>query len=59
MAILNLCQVLVLQRCFRKNWSCAGRSTWRVLPWHGNDPEYSEGTAGELDAGHVGLTRVA
>jgi hypothetical protein len=23
----------------------AGRSTWRVLPWHGYGSEYSQGTA--------------
>jgi hypothetical protein len=46
MAILNLCQVLVLQnKVFRKMEKGAGRSTWRVLPWHDNGSEYLQGTA--------------
>jgi hypothetical protein len=32
-------------KCFQKNGVCAGRSTWRVLPWHGGGSEYLEGTA--------------
>jgi hypothetical protein len=32
---------------------CAERSTWRVLPWHGNGSEYSKGTAEVKKNGHV------
>jgi hypothetical protein len=53
MAILNLCRVLVLQNVFGKNGVCAGRSTWRVLPWHRNGSEYSKGTAEEKEVSHV------
>jgi hypothetical protein len=53
MAILNLYRVLVLQNVYRKNEVCAGRGTWRVLPWHGNGSEYSKGTAEEMEVGHV------
>jgi hypothetical protein len=42
------CQVLVLQMVFKKNGVCAGRSTWRVRPWHGCGSEYLEGTADDL-----------
>jgi hypothetical protein len=31
-----------------ENGVCAGRSTWRVLPWHGSGSEYLEGTADDL-----------
>jgi hypothetical protein len=48
MAILNLCQVLVYKWFFWKNGVCAGRSTWRVLPWHGGGSGYLEGTADAL-----------
>jgi hypothetical protein len=27
----------------------AGRSTWRVLPWHAKGLEYLQGTAEELE----------
>jgi hypothetical protein len=30
---------------FRKMEKGAGQSTRRVLPWHGNDSEYLQGTA--------------
>jgi hypothetical protein len=33
---------------FLEKWSCAGRSTWRVLSWHGCGSEYLEGTADDL-----------
>jgi hypothetical protein len=49
MAILNLCQVLVLQKCFRKMEKSAGWSTRRVLPWHGSGLEYVQGTAEEME----------
>jgi hypothetical protein len=45
-------------KCFQKNGVCAGRSTWRVWPWHGCGSEYLEGTAEELRYGHVRLTIV-
>jgi hypothetical protein len=40
---------------FWKNGVCVGRSTWRVLPWHGGGSEYLEGTA-DVGGGHVRLT---
>jgi hypothetical protein len=43
MAILNLCQFLVLKVVFRKMEKGAGRSTWRVLTWHGYGSEYLQG----------------
>jgi hypothetical protein len=47
------------QNGFRKdNGVCAGRSTWRVRPWHECGSGYLEGTAEELGDGHVGLTMV-
>jgi hypothetical protein len=62
MAILNLCQVLVLQNVFGKmefvpdgvlGGYCRGtgmvRSTRRVLPWHGCGSEYLQGTAEEME----------
>jgi hypothetical protein len=46
MAILNLCQVLGFTKVFLEKWRrCAGRSTRRVLPWHGYGLEYLQGTA--------------
>jgi hypothetical protein len=42
---LAQCQVLVLQECFRKYGERAGRSTRRVLPWHGYGSEYLQGIA--------------
>jgi hypothetical protein len=30
-----------------------GRSTRRVLPWHGYGSEYSQGTAKGMEGGHV------
>jgi hypothetical protein len=38
---------------------CAGRSTRRVLPWHGYGSEYSKGTTEVKEDGHVWLTMVA
>jgi hypothetical protein len=35
-------------KCFQKNGVYAGRSTWRVRPWHGCGSEYLEDTAEEL-----------
>jgi hypothetical protein len=50
MAILNLCQVLVLQKCFWEEWrEVPIRSTWRVLPWHGCGSDYLQGTAEEIE----------
>jgi hypothetical protein len=47
------------QNGFRKdNGVCAGRSTWRVRPWHECGLGYLEGTAEELGDGLVGLTMV-
>jgi hypothetical protein len=42
------CQVLVLWMVFEKNGVCAGRSTWRVRPWHGCGSKYLEGTVDDL-----------
>jgi hypothetical protein len=55
MAILNRCQVLFYKWFSGKNGVSAGRSTWRVLPWHGGGSEYLEGTA-DAWGGHVQLT---
>jgi hypothetical protein len=49
MAILNMCQGFGFINGFRgKMEFCAGRSTWRVRPWHGCGLEYLEGTADDL-----------
>jgi hypothetical protein len=42
---LAQCQVLVLQEYFWNMEKGAGRSTRRVLPWHGYGSEYLQGTA--------------
>jgi hypothetical protein len=49
MAILNLCQFLVLKVVFEKMEKGAGRSTRRVLPWHGYGLEYLWGTTEEME----------
>jgi hypothetical protein len=41
--------VLVLKVVFGKMEECAGRSTWRVLPWHIYGLEYLQGTAEEME----------
>jgi hypothetical protein len=53
MSILNLCLVLFYKSVFRKMEKGAGRSTWRVLPWHEVLMEYLEGTAEEVGGVHV------
>jgi hypothetical protein len=49
MAVLNLCQVMVLKSGFQKMEEGAGRSARRVLPWHEKRSEYLEGTTKEME----------
>jgi hypothetical protein len=41
---------------FWKMEESVGRSTRRVLPWHGKGSEYLQGTAEEIGDGHDRLT---